>query len=75
MVVARLLLASIADIKRQAGPVGSVANDPSATLELHCGNASDFGFGPLAKCSLEPIRCVVVRFGSEHEAARVHYAC
>jgi hypothetical protein len=37
---------------------GSIENDPSATLAVHCGNGFDAG-QPLSKYSLEPIQCCV----------------
>src|ERR1039458_658909 len=39
------------------GLIGSAANDPTATLAVHCGNGFDGGFKPLSKHSIEPIRC------------------
>jgi Uncharacterized protein conserved in bacteria (DUF2130) len=45
--------------------VGSVANDPSATLAVHCGNTFDAGFRPLSKYSFEPLRCRLLSLGSD----------
>jgi hypothetical protein len=33
------------------------ANDPSATLAVHCGNGFDAQFEPYQKASFEPIQC------------------
>src|SRR5450755_2115552 len=43
---------------------GLSANDPTATLAVHCGNGFDAGFSPLSKCSFEPLRCRLLSLGA-----------
>jgi hypothetical protein len=42
----------------------SVANDPTATLAVQCGNGFDAGFQPLLKCLFESIQCCLVSMGA-----------
>ena len=44
---------------------GSIVNDPTATLAVHCGNGFDAGFRPLSKYSFKPIRCCLLSLGAD----------
>src|ERR1017187_3929728 len=51
---------------------GLSANDPTATLAVHCGNGFDAGFSPLSKYSFDSIQCCLLSLGA-HATARVHH--
>jgi ABC-type uncharacterized transport system substrate-binding protein len=42
-----------------------VANDPSETLAVHCGNGFDAGLHPLSQYSFEPIQCWPLSLGED----------
>src|SRR5450830_146833 len=50
------------------------ANDPSATLAVHCGNGFDAGFSPYQSTRLSRYNAGSLAWGGRHATARVHYA-